>query len=59
MWGLDFELDETADLRRLKLLTIVNEHTRETLAMDVEASIASDDVVTVFDRLMVHPGSLG
>ena len=33
--GLDFEFDETADLRRLKLLNIVDEHTREALAMDV------------------------
>jgi hypothetical protein len=35
VWGLDFEFDETADLRRLKLLNIVDEHTREALAMDV------------------------
>jgi len=32
VWALDFEFDETADLRRLKLLDIVDEHTREALA---------------------------
>ena len=62
MWGLDFEFDETADLRRLKLLNIVDEHTREALAMDVEWSITGDDVVTVLERLVAdvaHPAMSG
>ena len=29
VWALDFQFDETADQRRLKLLNIVDEHTRE------------------------------
>ena len=29
VWALDFQFDETADHRRLKLLNIVDEHTRE------------------------------
>lgn len=41
---LDFAFDETADSRRLKLLNIVDEHTREALAMDVDRSITGDDV---------------
>jgi len=42
VWGLDFQFDETADLRRLKLLNIVDEHTREALATDVARSITAD-----------------
>jgi hypothetical protein len=30
---LDFQFDETADRRRLKLLNVVDGHTREALAM--------------------------
>src|SRR5918996_113511 len=35
VWAIDFQFDETADRRRLKLCNIVDEHTREALAMDV------------------------
>jgi putative transposase len=37
LWAIDFEFDETADGRRLKLANIVDEHTREALAMRVVA----------------------
>ena len=57
VWGLDFEFDETADLRRLKLLNIVDEHTREALAMDVDRSITGDDVVAVLERLVTERGA--
>jgi putative transposase len=33
VWAIDFEFDETADGTRLKLANIVDEHTREALAM--------------------------
>ncbi len=59
VWGLDFEFDETADLRRLKLLNIVDEHTREALAMDVDRSITGDDVVACLDRLVSRRGTPG
>ncbi len=35
VWAIDFEFDETADLRRLKFANIVDECTREALAMRV------------------------
>ena len=57
VWGLDFEFDETADLRRLKLLNIVDEHTREALATDVDRSITADKVVAVLDRLVAERGA--
>ncbi|MCH7670507.1 MAG: IS3 family transposase, partial [Acidobacteria bacterium] len=59
VWALDFVFDETADLRRLKLLNIVDEHTREALAMDVERSITSDDVVDCLNRLVAQRGAPG
>jgi putative transposase len=33
VWAVDFQFDETADGRRLKLANLVDEHTREALAM--------------------------
>ena len=38
VWAMDFQSDETADRRRLKLTNIVDEFTREALAMDVGRS---------------------
>jgi putative transposase len=59
VWGLDFQFDETADLRRLKLLNIVDEHTREALATDVARSITADHVVAVLERLVAERGAPG
>lgn len=57
VWGLDFQFDETADQRRLKMLNIVDEHTREALTMDVARSITADDVIGVFERLVAERGA--
>lgn len=35
VWALDFQFEQTADGRILKLLNIVDEHTREALAIEV------------------------
>ena len=56
VWALDFQFDETADLRRLKLLNIVDEHTREALAMDVDRSMGADQVVACVERLVGERG---
>ena len=45
VWALDFQFDETADLRRIKLLNIVDEFTREALCVDAAHSINADGVV--------------
>jgi transposase InsO family protein len=36
VWAIDFQFDETADQRRLKLTNIVDEYTREALAMRLD-----------------------
>jgi hypothetical protein len=48
-WALDFQFDETADQRRLKLLNVVDEHTREALAMRVGRSCDADQVVAMIE----------
>jgi putative transposase len=57
VWALDFQFDETADQRRLKMLNIVDEHTREALAMDVDRSMGADQVVAVIERLVHQRGA--
>ena len=44
VWAFDFQFDQTADGRVLKLLNIVDEFTREALEMLVERSIDADRV---------------
>ena len=49
--ALDFQFDQTTDGRMLKLLNVINEYTRECLAIDVGRSIDADGVVTCLERL--------
>ena len=45
MWALDFQFDQTADGRILKLLHVVDEFTREALAIECERRIDADHTV--------------
>ena len=51
VWALDFQFDQTADGRVLKLLNIVDEFTREALAIHVARRIDADQTVNVLERL--------
>jgi putative transposase len=57
VWALDFQFDETADHRRLKLLNVVDEHTREALAMTVGRRCDADTVAAVLDALRTARGA--
>ena len=57
VWALDFQFDETADQRRLKLCNVVDEHTRQALAMDVDRSIGADQVIACIERLVAERGA--
>jgi transposase InsO family protein len=56
VWSYDFVLDQTADGRRLKVLPIVDEYTRECLALVVARRITARDVVAVLARLFRERG---
>jgi putative transposase len=51
VWAFDFQFDQTADGRALKLLNIVDEFTRESLVMLVARSIDAEMVVGALERL--------
>ena len=57
VWTYDFVSDQTADGRRLKILTIEDEFTRESLTMEVARSITSRDVIGVLRELFVVRGT--
>ena len=50
-WSMDFMSDELLDGRRIRFLTIVDNFTRESLAIRVEGSIRGQDIVVALQRL--------
>ena len=56
LWALDFQHDATADGRELKFLNVVDEFTREALAIEVDRTIDADETVAVLERLAAERG---
>lgn len=55
LWAYDFVFDACANGQQLKCLTVIDEYTREALAIDVAGSIRSPRVIEVLGRLVsVH-----
>jgi putative transposase len=55
VWAYDFVFDACANGQQLKCLTVVDEFSRESLAIDVAGSIRSGRVIEVLSRLVsVH-----
>ncbi len=52
VWAYDFVHDSCANGQKLKMLTVVDEWTRECLAIEVGARINSSRVIEVLSRLM-------
>ena len=55
--ALDFLVDQTADRRPIKILTVTDEHTREALATPAARRITSDDTVEALERVVERRGS--
>ena len=55
-WSMDFMSDELFDGRRIRLLTIVDNHTRESLAIHVGQRIRGCEVVQVLERISKDHG---
>jgi transposase InsO family protein len=56
VWGYDFVKARTSDGRAVRLLTVIDEFTRECLAIDVARRITADDVLERLGRLFVRRG---
>jgi putative transposase len=57
VWAIDFQFDQTADGHNLKLLHVVDEFTREALAIECRRRIDADHTVKVLDRLVTERGT--
>jgi putative transposase len=57
VWSYDFVFDACANGQQLKCLTVVDEYTRESLAIDVAGSIRSARVIDVLSRLISVRGA--
>jgi putative transposase len=56
VWSYDFVSDRTKDGRAIKMLTLVDECTRECLAIHVERSILSLDILEILSDLFLLRG---
>ena len=57
VWAYDFVHDACANGQQLKCLTIIDEYTRECLAIDVAGSIRSNRVIEVLSCLVSERGA--
>jgi transposase InsO family protein len=57
VWSYDFVFERTHDGRPLRMLTLVDEYTRECLAIDAERRLDSEDVLDRLEKLFVSRGT--
>jgi putative transposase len=57
VWAYDFVFDASASGQQIKCLTLIDEFTRECLAIDVAGSIRSARVIEVLSRLISERGA--
>ena len=57
VWAYDFVFDASASGQQIKCLTVIDEFTRECLAIDVAGSIRSGRVIEVLTRLVSQHGA--
>jgi transposase InsO family protein len=59
VWSYDFVSDQTADGRTLKILPVLDEFTRRSLALEVGRSFRSRNVIETLERLVEEHGAPG
>jgi putative transposase len=55
-WSIDFVSDQLADGRKLRMLTVVEDFSRQSLAIEVATSLSGHRVCRVLDRLVMAHG---
>jgi putative transposase len=55
-WSLDFVSDQLTDGRRFRVLTVVDDCTRECLALVADTSLSGTRVARELDRLLIERG---
>lgn len=57
VWAYDFVHDSCLNGEKLKCLTVIDEFTRESLAIEVRGSIKASNVIQVLSRLIAERGT--
>lgn len=55
-WSMDFVSDQMADGRKLRMLTVVDDYSRQSLGIEVDTSLSGQRVCRVLDRLVEKNG---
>ena len=56
VWSYDFVMDRTHDGKAFRILTVLDEYTRESLAIHVKRKLNSQDVLHVLGKLFLQHG---
>jgi len=56
IWSVDFVHDKLSNGRSYKMLTVLDEYTRQALAVEVRTRMGSDDVLEALYQLFLHHG---
>jgi putative transposase len=56
-WSMDFVSDALFDGRRIRALTVIDNHTRESLAIEIGQGITGEQVVKVMNRIIAVRGA--
>lgn len=56
VWAVDFQFDSTTDGRPIKIVSIVDEHTRECLGSTVARSVTADQLIDDLDAIAATRG---
>jgi len=59
VWAIDFQFDQAFNGRAIKLLNVVDEFTREALAMHAAHNITAEDTVRILEQLARERGAPG
>ena len=57
IWSMDFMSDQLVGGQRFRLLTLVDNHSRESLAIEVGQRLTGDDVVRVLEQVTADRGT--
>ena len=57
VWSYDFVADRTHDSRSIKMLTVIDEYSRECLAIVTERNLKSDDVLDCLTEMFIRHGA--
>jgi putative transposase len=49
VWAVDFQFDSTTDGRPIKIVSVIDEHTRECLGGLVDRGITGEELITELD----------